>query len=175
MNYIAFIRGIGPGNPNMSNQNLCRVLESLGYENVRAVISSGNIIFSADHRGEEAMQRDIQRALNQQLGIAGFTIVRSRQEIEDLVRRNPFGSKQHSKENYQTVTFFASHEKKEPIVRDHLTTKRLTDRELCMVTNSEKIPGPETMRLLEKSYGKDITTRTWKTIEKVLTKLEELG
>ncbi len=45
MNYVALIRGIMPSNPNMSNPNLCRVIERLGYTNVQAVIASGNVLF----------------------------------------------------------------------------------------------------------------------------------
>jgi uncharacterized protein (DUF1697 family) len=55
--YVALIRGIGPTNPNMRNERLCKVLVDLGFNNVEAVISSGNVMFDANSSSEKSLRR----------------------------------------------------------------------------------------------------------------------
>jgi uncharacterized protein (DUF1697 family) len=43
--YVALLRGIAPTNPNMRNDKLRGVFEKLSFENVKTVISSGNVVF----------------------------------------------------------------------------------------------------------------------------------
>lgn len=62
--YAALLRGIGPGNPSMRNENLRSVCEGLGLEMVATVISSGNVIFKTDNvdiTGLEATLEDAWR------------------------------------------------------------------------------------------------------------------
>jgi|GEM_PF-2527048 len=40
MKYVAFIRGVGPENPNMHGDKLTQFFEELGFSNVQTVISS---------------------------------------------------------------------------------------------------------------------------------------
>jgi len=44
--YVAFLRGINSGqNPSQKMENLRKIFEGLGFENVKSFIASGNIIF----------------------------------------------------------------------------------------------------------------------------------
>jgi uncharacterized protein (DUF1697 family) len=61
--YVALLRGITPTNPNMSNAKLRNVFESLGYSNVRSVISSGNILFDASALTPRDAEYSIEQAL----------------------------------------------------------------------------------------------------------------
>ena len=58
--YIALLRGIGPGNPNMRNDKLCGVFEKLGFSNVTPVISSGNVIFESDEINKKTLELKIE-------------------------------------------------------------------------------------------------------------------
>jgi uncharacterized protein (DUF1697 family) len=64
MNYAAFIRGIEPRDPAKSNASLCKVFEDLGYSDVWAFISSGNILFET----ADMDINTIEKALTEQLG-----------------------------------------------------------------------------------------------------------
>lgn len=175
MNYVALIRGIGPGNPNMSNDNLCSVIKSLGMKNVRAVISSGNVIFSTNETNEVELESTITESLQMELGIPGQTIVRSQVELERLLEKNTFGGLVHSQKSYLTITFF---DRDEPhpdfLSMQNDKVLRQTNRELCMMTDATKSGGAKTMQALEKAYGKSITTRTCKTVERIVKKMSEL-
>ena len=69
--YIAFLRGIGPGNPNMRNEKLRGAFEELGFKNVQSVISSGNVIFDSPAGGQAKNIKtlDGRASLEQILGI----------------------------------------------------------------------------------------------------------
>lgn len=173
MNYVALIRGIMPSNPNMSNPNLCRVIERLGYTNVQAVIASGNVVFSSDETDEQTIERDMSEALRGELGIPGPVLIRCQSELEALLAARPFGNRTHGQTTYLSVTFFADRMKKTELNLPGAEIVHLTTRELCMVTNTEKNPGSDVMRALQKAYGKHITTWTWRTVERILKKVKE--
>ena len=68
------------------------------------------------------------------------------------------------------VTFLRSKPKSKlalPIERDGARILCLKDRELFSAyTRSPK--GPVFMTLIEKAFGKDVTTRTWETVRKIV-------
>lgn len=171
MNYVALIRGIMPSNPVMSNANLCRVIKSLGYKNARALLSSGNVIFASGEQDEKAMAQKISAALQNKLGINGHTIVRSQKNLENLLAKKPFGDQAHTQTgNYQTVTFFVEPNEAEIMESSDARMVYKDDLTRCYQSTS----GMTIMPLLEKAYGKTITTRTWKTVERIVKKMQEI-
>lgn len=168
--YIALLRGIGPGNPNMTNAKLKEVFTGLGYHGVQSVISSGNIIFQSDESDTGRLEHTIQQALHQQLGIPGGTIVRSKQQLTDIMAMNPFGGQQHGPESYQLVTFL----KQPSDVRFPGNDAVYQSADcVCTSTDTTAVKTPDIMRRLEKVYGKDITSRTYLTVERILKKMQQ--
>ncbi len=155
--YVALLRGIMPTNPNMKSEKLKAVFESLGFKNVATVIASGNVVFDSPSTNVAALETKIEKELPLQLGFNSSTIIRSREEIEKLVKKNPFKNIKDEKPNYLVVTFFKDRQK------DLCTTLTIDDKGL--VTTSY-------MSGLEKKHGKAITTRTWKTVGRILKKME---
>ncbi|MBC9957925.1 DUF1697 domain-containing protein [Yimella sp. cx-51] len=177
--YVALLRGIMPSNPNMKNDKLRAVFERLGYERVGSVLASGNIVFHTDDPAGPAMELAIQHALRSTLGIDGGTIVRSLDELLELMESDPFAGLTHGRGSYLIATFVkdgAPAPGKLPDDPDPRTKVIGFDPAarafLTVVDNSEPGRTPEFMRWLEKTYGKNITTRTWLTIEKVVQKLQ---
>src|SRR5437868_1402177 len=104
--YVALLRGIGPSNPNMHQAKLAGVLEGLGFSNVQAVISSGNVIFESSSTDIKALEEQIEKAWPEQLGFNSTTIIRSQAQLQALVDQNPYKNTEHSREFYLLVTFF---------------------------------------------------------------------
>ncbi|MFC4375006.1 DUF1697 domain-containing protein [Nocardia halotolerans] len=174
--YAALLRGIMPSNPNMRNDKLRAVFEGLGFENVASVLASGNIVFrTADDPAD--LEDRIQQALATELGIPGGTIIRSHRELRDLIDRDPFEGRTHQPSTYLTVTFFKD------TMREADTTAFDTDpltrvigydpaaRAFLTVIDNSVGKTPDFMARLEKTYGKNITTRTWLTIQRVVNKM----
>ncbi len=105
MRYVALLRGIGPGNPNMRNEKLREVLERLGFRNVQTVISSGNVVFDADSTDAGGLEARIEGAWPKWLGFHSTTIIRTRDQIHDLVANNPFGDRADTPATSLQVTF----------------------------------------------------------------------
>src|SRR4029450_8179658 len=103
--YVALLRGIAPLNPNMRNQKLRSVVESLGFHNVETVISSGNVVFDADSRDVSELEARIEEAWPEQLGFQSTTIIRTGDQMHDLVAKRPFGERANTPATSLQVTF----------------------------------------------------------------------
>lgn len=172
--YVAFLRGIAPMNPNMRNEKLRSVFEDLGFSKVTSVISSGNIIFETDKKDIPALEATIERTLHTTLGITSTTIIRSAEQIQKLLDKKPFGTRQHTPTSYLIVTFLQSKPEHRLAIPDSYNVAALYDSEVCTYVNSTDSKQPDPLWWLEKNYGKHITTRTWLTVERVMKKMRSL-
>lgn len=154
-NYVALIRGIGPMNPNMRNEKLAGVLKNLGCTNVRPVLATGNLVFSSTARSTATLETKIEKAFSEKLGLSNDVIVRTQDELEAIAKKNPFKGAEHGKQWYLVITF---RKDGEPPIFNKL------DR--------ATMDGPGIMAALEKRYGKQITTRTWNTVLKIIAKMQ---
>ncbi len=144
-------------NPNMRSAKLKEFFESLGFKNVATVIASGNVVFDSAAKDTAALEAKIEKSLPAVLGFSSTAVIRSKEELERLVRKDPFKGVKDEKPNYLVVTFFKDRRK-----------------ELCTVIDLSETDGrtPEFMARIEKQHGKELTTRTWKTVGRILTKMD---
>lgn len=172
--YVALLRGIGPTNPNMHPKKLKAALEKMGFKNVRTVIASGNVVFESKSKNEAALEKKIEVALPRLLGFSSTTIVRSQTELQKLYQKNPFKKALEDPNLYPLVTFLRTKPTK-PFPR---TNKRdgvyaSSAREICTAPARDQTRTPNHMLNLEKHFGTAITSRTWKTVERILKKMNE--
>ena len=175
--YAALLRGIMPSNPNMRNDKLRGVFEGLGFDRVATLLSSGNVVFHCDETDEPALEDRIQEALNRELGIPGGTIVRGYEDLRELVDRDPFTGRKHERGSYLTVTFFKDQrpEVTPPTSVDELTQVIGYDesaRAFLTVIDNSTPKTTDFMAWLDRTYGNDITTRTFLTVQKIVKKLD---
>ena len=176
MRCVALLRGIGPGNPNMRNDKLRAVIESVGCRNVQSVISSGNVLFDTDSRGTRTLEQRIEAAWPEQLGFKSTTIIRTRSRIERLVEENPFGDLEDTPSSRLQVTFLQRGPRKGHTPPDTpqdcgYRIVAVTDGAVCSSVDLSGAGTPDLMRWLESHYGTAITTRTWKTVHRIAAKL----
>lgn len=174
--YVALLRGIGPGNPNMRNEKLRTVCEELGLQNVSTVISSGNVVFETDAADASDLESTLESAWRSRLGFESTTIIRSRLQLEELVELNPFGDLEHGPESYLLVTF-----SKFPLTVDFQVPYRppersyrivaTTERELFTVTDTTSERTPDVMGWIENRFGKQVSSRTWLTVARILKRM----
>ena len=179
MKYVALLRGIAPLNPNMQNDKLRGVAESLGLRHVETVISSGNVLFETDRKDTSALEADFEKAWPARLGFASTTIIRSQDQIRALVDKNVFKAYADAQSSRLNVTFL----KKPPSVKltfpyrpENKPYELLGDYDgaIGSVVDLTVTGTPDLMTWLERQFGKEITTRTWKTVGRILNRLDAM-
>jgi uncharacterized protein (DUF1697 family) len=181
MRYVALLRGIGPSNPNMRNEKLREVFQELGYQNVQTVISTGNVLFESPSRAVKALETTIEEAIQEQLGFTSTTIIRSHTQMKRLVEAgNLFGGFEDTPTTRLNVTFLKDKQRTNlrfpyRAEKKGYTVVGMHGREVLSVVDLTGATTPDLMAWLEKQFGKAITTRTWKTVGKILTRLDSSG
>ena len=75
---------------NLKMADFKQCLESAGYNKVKTVLSSGNAAFDSSSKSAAVIERQIEAAFTKQLGRSFYTIVRSVEELQDLIERDPY-------------------------------------------------------------------------------------
>lgn len=165
--YAAFLRGISPLNCSMPALKKC--LEAAGFTDVRTLLSSGNAVFTTRSTSEQAILAKVAKAFATDLGEEFPTFLRSTEKLREIIEADyfaPFKLPAHMK---RVVTFL--HEPPPRTLK--LPPERDGARMLCIRGRecfSAYLPGPQGpvfMTLIERTFGKQCTTRTLDTVRKV--------
>jgi uncharacterized protein (DUF1697 family) len=165
--YAAFLRGVMPTNCKMPA--LKEAFETAGFTDVKTVLGSGNVVFSARSSSEEALQQKAEAAMQERLGKTFLTIVRPIEQLRKLLATDPYKPFKVDPKAKRIVTFLRGRPTakiKLPVELDGARILTMKDGEIF----SAYLPnpkGPVFMSLIQKTFGKDVTTRTWDTVVKV--------
>jgi uncharacterized protein (DUF1697 family) len=101
--YAAFLRGVSPMNLRMPALKAC--LEAAGFDHVKTLLSSGNVVFSARATSPSALERRIEAAMQEHLGQVFLTIVRSKEALEAMLASDPHSDFRVSPRAKRIVSF----------------------------------------------------------------------
>src|SRR5919197_5085416 len=101
--YAAFLRGVSPMNAKMPD--LAKAFEAAGFRDVRTVLSSGNVLFSAEAAPEAELARKAEAAMKERLGNAFPTIVRPVDALREMLARDPYAAFRLKPGAKRVVTF----------------------------------------------------------------------
>lgn len=165
--YAAFLRGVMPTNARMTD--LRKAFEVAGFTDVRTVLASGNVVFSARAAADAALERRAEAAMEKSLGRRFFTIVRSVDALQELLASDPFRGFRVRPGAKRIVTFL-----RQPVATRIVLPPETEGARIYAVQGREAFTaytrtakGPVFMTLIERTFGKDQTTRTWDTIAKI--------
>ena len=170
--YAAFLRGISPMNASMAE--LKKSFEAAGFGDVATVLTSGNVVFGARAATESSLERRAEKAMKAALGHSFLTIVRSIDALGAMLEAEPHSAFRLAAGSKRIVTFLrrpAASVPSLPITMDTARILRVDGAEVF----SAYVPsarGPVFMTLIEKTFGKDVTTRTWDTVGKVVRRVK---
>jgi uncharacterized protein (DUF1697 family) len=154
---------------NAKMPELKKAFEFAGFTEVRTVLSSGNVVFDARRASEAALQQRAEAAMRERLGQAFLTIVRPVDLLRDRLASDPFRAFRLDSSAKRIVTFLRDEPAAAvtlPVEQDGARLLVLDGRELY----SAYLPtpkGPVFMSLIERTFGRELTTRTWDTVAKV--------
>jgi uncharacterized protein (DUF1697 family) len=172
--YVAFLRGINVGGVTVKMDKLKKVFEAIGFSNVKTLLASGNVLFSAPSASQSALVKKIEAKLDTAFGRAIGVLVRKIEELRRLAEANPFAGIKVTPQTRLYVTFLSektTSSLKIPYISSDKNFKiiRATENEVYSVaTLSPNSRTVDLMSILEKEFGRKVTTRNWNTIEKVL-------
>ena len=166
--YVAFLRGVMPTNCKMAE--LKRAFEAAGFMEVRTVLGSGNVVFSARAASEAALERKAEAAMRKHLGHSFYTIVRSVDALRAILEADPFSAFRLKPGSKRVVTFLRDAPKAKLKLPIELYEARILhwDGREAFTAYVSGPHGPVFMTLIQKTFGKDATTRTWDTVMKVV-------
>ena len=164
--YAAFLRGVSPMNAKMSELKRC--FEEAGFREVRTLLSSGNIVFDARAATEAALERKAEAAMAERLGRTFYTIVRPVSHLREIIEADPFARFRLPANAKRVITFLREPHGAAPslpLEADGARILTLDGREIF----TAYVPsprGPVFMTLIQKTFGENVTTRTWDTVRK---------
>jgi uncharacterized protein (DUF1697 family) len=165
--YAAFLRGVSPMNAKMPALKMA--FEAAGFLDVRTLLSSGNLVFTARSASEATLQRKAEAAMTKRLGRTFLTIVRPVDELREILASEPYRTVRLPPAAKRIVTFLRDRPASKvilPVEVDGARILAVADRTVF----SAYVPspkGPVFMTLIEKTFGSAVTTRTWETVTKV--------
>lgn len=154
---------------NAKMPELKKAFEAAGFTEVKTVLSSGNVVFSSRGTSESSLQRTAEATMKDRLGQAFLTIVRPIDGLRDMLASDPYRAFGLSPSAKRIVTFLRDEPRSKltlPIELEGARLLSLNGRELF----SAYVPSPKGavfMSLIERTFGKELTTRTWDTVAKV--------
>ena len=90
--YVALLRGVN--NIGMTRRvamaDLRLLFEDLGFDDVRTLLQSGNVVFSAPGRTRREVLARVHKGLADRLGLSLPTVLLSRRDMAAIVRDDPF-------------------------------------------------------------------------------------
>ena len=154
---------------NLKMPALQAALEGAGFTDVKTLLSSGNVVFAGRRATDVVIEKKIESALEAEVGKKFGTIVRSIEELAALIEADPYQAFRLPAGSKKVVTFLRATPAGKlalPPALDGARIWTVRGREaLSSYVRSDK--GPVFMTLIEKTFGKDVTTRTWDTVQKV--------
>jgi uncharacterized protein (DUF1697 family) len=174
---IALLRGINLGPHNRVAMPALRdLLSGAGFDDVRTYVQSGNLVLSSGAAPPD-LEAELARLIAERFAVEVEVVVRTGQELADVVDRNPLAGVAVEPKRYQ-VTFLA-----EPLAPERI--EQLAE----LATGSERFSAhgrelyawhPDGVarsklwaKLGSKGLGVKATSRNWTTVTTLLAMAEE--
>lgn len=171
--YIVLLRGINVGgHKKVPMAELKKMFAGMGFENVQTLLNSGNVVFDGKKEKELVLIQKIGKQLESTFGFTVNVMLRSAEEIQQLLALAPFKNTEVDKNTRLYVTFLT--EKPSSVLElpysspeNDFSILQKTDREIFSVLNIKTARSVDAMAFLEKEFGKNVTTRNWNTLVKI--------
>jgi uncharacterized protein (DUF1697 family) len=103
--YVALLRGVNVGGITIKSAELGELFRSLGFDAVRTVLASGNVVFETDETDASGLKRHIERALRERFGYDAWIVLVTGEKLAEIVDAFPFDAE---REGWHPYVLFAS-------------------------------------------------------------------
>ncbi|PSL36792.1 uncharacterized protein (DUF1697 family) [Labedella gwakjiensis] len=88
--HVALLRGVNVNGVTVRSAPLAAVFRDLGFESVRTVLASGNVVFDGGQTPESELKERIEGALEDAFGYDAWIVLTSQSRISRVVEGFPF-------------------------------------------------------------------------------------
>lgn len=170
--FVGLLRAVNVGGRTLQMQLLRDLCCSLGLQDVTTYLQSGNVIFRTKERNPRVAAKKIETALESKFGYRAEVIVRTSEDLREVIAKSPFAKRRDIAPNKFHVVFLPeefSAETKNAIaaLQPDQEELRFGGRELYIYFPDGMGQSrfmPRVMRLLKNSG----TARNWNTVTKLL-------
>lgn len=175
--YVALLRGINVGpHKRVAMADMRALMGKLGYGDVQTLLQSGNAVFGAGGPPEQ-VTHELEDAIAAELGVKVEVVVRTGDELADVVERDPLGVVASDPKRYQ-VSFLSAlldpEVERELAVLDFAPERFVFSGREIYAWHPEGIHSSKLAKLLSgPRLGVTATARNWNTVIKLLEMVGE--
>ena len=174
---VSMLRGVNLGNRRIKMDALRDVYESLGLENPRTYVQSGNVVFLTKERNLDKLAKRIEDAIEKKFGFRADNILRTAPEMREVIARNPFAKRKDINPGKLLVVFLEREpgpEARKKILEFTGIPEELhlDGRELYIYFPNGQARPTLKMALVDKALQTRWTGRNWNTVTALLEMAE---
>ena len=174
--YVAFLRAINVGGHTVKMDRLRGLFAALGFGSVESFIASGNIIFETPETDARALEKRIEEHLQNSLGYAVATFLRTPEELERIMNYHPFEETMPNSDDFRQYVAFTTSahgdemQAKLEVLHTPTDEFRAHGREIYWLRRINVGESEFSGAILEKVIGMPATMRNITTLRKLVKK-----
>jgi uncharacterized protein (DUF1697 family) len=177
---VSLLRGVNLGaHRRLKMDDLRKVYDSLGLQNVQTLLQSGNVVFTTTKPVTRLAER-IEDTIEKTFGFHSDVILRTTAELREVIAKNPFAKRPGMEPSKFLVWFLAGDpgpEAREKVLQIKTDPEelRIADRELYIYYTAGMARPKIPMALIERTLKTVGTGRNWNTVTKLLEIAESIA
>lgn len=177
--YIALFRAINVlGNNLLPMKDLKSILEILGVEEIKTYIQSGNVVFNYTESDITDLSKKITAAIKRNNGFEPNVIFLKQRDIEKAISSNPFPEGEIEPKSVHAFFLESKPKNSNHKKMDEIKTKteryKLVDKVFYLHT-PDGFGRSKLASQAEKLLGVSATARNWRTVNKILEMIKDVG
>jgi uncharacterized protein (DUF1697 family) len=181
VSHVAFLRGVNLGpRRRVSGEGLRTCFAGLGFRDVHTFRASGNVVFDADRAPAAEIARRIETALEDSLGFAVQTFLRTAAQVRAIAGHQPFEPRLVEKSSGKLQVVLLASAPSSARTREILALETAEDRlairgsEVYWLPPGRMAESALDLRAIEKATG-PMTMRTKGTVDQIASKYFTAG
>lgn len=176
---IALIRGINVGRAKrVAMADLRALVQGLGYDDVRTVLNSGNVVFTDSRASPADAAARIEEGLGTQVGVSARVLMLTADELETVLAENPLSAATAIPARFLVAVLpDRTHRArlKSLLKQDWAPEALALGARVGYVWCAEGILESRLLPALGRALGDAVTTRNWSTMLKLQALARETG
>ena len=168
--YIALFRGINVGGNNiLPMKDLVKLLEGMGFKEVKTYIQSGNAVFKSASLKIDKTAKEISQKIFNSYGFTSTVLVLEISDIQEAIDNNPFKTTEGKALHF----FFLESIPANPDLKALQEIKLKTEefkliKKIFYIYAPDGIGKSKLASIVEKKLGVPATGRNWNTVSKLV-------